>query len=521
MIQLFANNAASLLASSLTNVATSFSVTAGAGVKFPSPTGGDYFKATLCQLSGVDEVNHEIVKVTAKSTDTFTIVRAQEGTTALAFNAGDKFELRITKGTLETFALNSSDNINNIGIAGAAGFGVGICPTLPAGFVAMSGYDQVGAENYGNYQYTDGSIMVWIPAFFYKYGTGSNGLSVNIVDIKPESAYADVAAANAAGYALHRAFYDGGAVQRGVFVDKYKCSANAGIASSIKNGIPMSSNAANNPFSVCTANGQTPAQFYYGAIAAAKSRGNNFFPGSVFIRGALALLALAHAQASTSTTWCAWYHATNNFPKGCNNNALGDQNDAELLFVTSGYSTANKTGSANVLAKTTHNGQNCGVADVNGTLLEVCLGITSDATNFYVLKTSATMKNITSGNTGATDAWGASGIAALYDSLGATYGALTASSTAKLYGSATQVFSEATSGNAWNAAGAGIPLVGGVGGTNAFGNDGLWDYRPNEMCPLAAGSWNDAAYAGAWALNLGHVRGGSDSGVGLRAALYL
>lgn len=585
--QLFANNAASLLASGITNVATSLSVTAGAGVKFPSPTGGDYFKGTLCQLSGVDEVNFEVVKVTAKATDAFTIVRAQEGTTALAFNAGDKFELRITKGTLETFALNSIDNINNIGIQGAAGFGVGICPALPAGFVAMSGYDQVGTENYGNYQYADGSIMVWIPAFFYKYGTGSNGLSVNIVDIKPESAFASVAAANTAGYALHRAFYDGGAVQRGVFVDKYKCSANAGIASSIKNGIPLSSNATNTPWSALvnatgtvaassasttlnftavtsgilavgqrvnaagvtagtyisamgtstggvgtvilsaamTATGgaatTSPGEFYYGAIAAAKTRGTNFFSGSVFIRGALALLALAHAQASTSTTWCAWYHATNNFPKGCNNNALGDQNDAALLFVTSGYSTANKTGSANVLAKTTHNGQNCGVADVNGTLWEVCLGITSDATNFYVLKTSATMKNITAGNAAATDAWGATGIAALYDSLGATYGALTVSSTAKTYGSATQVFDAATSGNAWNAAGAGIPLVGGVGGTNAFGNDGLWDYRPNELCPIAAGDWGGAASAGAWALYLSTVRGTSYANVGLRAALYL
>lgn len=99
--QLFANNAASVLASSITNVATTLSVSAGHGARFPSPTGSDFFLATLCQQGSAGEINFEIVKVTARSTDTFTIVRAQEGTTGLAYNAGDKVELRITKGTME------------------------------------------------------------------------------------------------------------------------------------------------------------------------------------------------------------------------------------------------------------------------------------------------------------------------------------------------------------------------------------------------------------------------------------
>lgn len=99
--QLFANNAASVLASGITNVATSLTVTIGHGARFPSPSGGDYFLATLCQQGSAGEINFEIVKVTARSTDTFTVVRAQEGTTGLAYNAGDKFELRLTKGTME------------------------------------------------------------------------------------------------------------------------------------------------------------------------------------------------------------------------------------------------------------------------------------------------------------------------------------------------------------------------------------------------------------------------------------
>ena len=269
-----------------------------------------------------------------------------------------------------------------------------------------------------------------------------------------------------------------------------------------------------------------PANAYYGAIAAAKTRGASFFPSSLFINKAIALLSYAHAQASTSTTWCAWYHATNNFPKGCNDNALSDQQDGTLTFTSAGnatYPTANKTGSANVLAKTTHNGQACGVVDVNGTVWEICIGITSNGTNYYILKTSAAMKDITAGTTLATDAWGATGIAALYDDLGTTYGALWATGANRVtsYGSASQVFSEATSGNSWNATGAGIPLADGIGGTNAFGNDRLTDYKPNLMCPTVSGYWKYASVAGVWALSLSGIGTTSNSGVGLRAALYL
>ena len=413
---------------------------------------------------------------------------------------------------------------NTIGIAGQRGFGVGICPnSLPSGMVEMTGCRDQSSDNYGNYQYSDGSVMVWMPAFFYKWGTGANGLAINIVSIKAFADYATVADANAAGYALHRAFYDGGAVQPGVFVDKYKCSNNGGIASSIKNGNPLSAAANNNPISGLTG---APANAYYGFIAAVKTRGASFFPGSLFINKALAMLAYAHAQASTSTTWCAWYHATNNFPKGCNNNALGDAQDAALTFVSSGngtYPTANKTGSANLFARTTHNGQNCGIADINGTIWEVALGLTSNATNIYVLKTSASMKNITSGNTLATDAWGATGLAALYDDLGTTYGALwaTGANRTTYFGSASQVFDAATSGNAWNAAGAGVPLAGGVGGTNAFGQDILTDFKPNELCPIVGGYWGSFSSGGVWALTLNQTRGATSPVVGLRAALYL
>ena len=142
--------------------------------------------------------------------------------------------------------------VNNIGVPGQQGFGVGIAPELPPGFAKLFGTDDPASDNYGNYRFTDGSVMVYIPAFYYLYGTGSNGRPINDVDIRPFDAYPNVVTANAAGYALHRAFFDGGSIRPGVFVDKYLCSNNGGIASSIKNGNPLSSAAANNPFSGLT-----------------------------------------------------------------------------------------------------------------------------------------------------------------------------------------------------------------------------------------------------------------------------
>ena len=101
MTILFTNNAATTLASSITDSATSLTVAAGTGALFPSLSGGNIFYATLQSASAGTPI--EIVKVTARSTDTFTIVRAQDNTSASAFNAGDKVELRLPAIVLQDF----------------------------------------------------------------------------------------------------------------------------------------------------------------------------------------------------------------------------------------------------------------------------------------------------------------------------------------------------------------------------------------------------------------------------------
>ena len=98
MPALFANNAATTVASALSNVATSLAVASGKGALFPAITGTDFFMLTLTQSGS--ETTWEIVKVTARSGDVLTIVRGQEGTTAAAWAVGDKGELRLTKSGL-------------------------------------------------------------------------------------------------------------------------------------------------------------------------------------------------------------------------------------------------------------------------------------------------------------------------------------------------------------------------------------------------------------------------------------
>lgn len=417
---------------------------------------------------------------------------------------------------------------NNIGKQGRLGFGVALAPVLPSGYTALPGYDSPLQANYGNYQYADGSIQVWIPAFFYRIGHPDSPryatYGANAIDILPVSAFATVAAANAAGYALHRVDYDDSAIKPGFFFDKYMCSNNGGIASSIKLGAPLSTASTHNPISGLTG---APPNNYAGTIAAAKTRGSQFFPASRFMYSALALLQLAHAQAATGTDACAWYDATGvtNYPKGNNNNALADVNDTSVTFTSDGYASGNSalTGSASNFAKTTHNGQLCGITDLNGNMWETSLGITSDGTNFYFLKTSTKMADITGGNTLATDAWGAAGLAALYDNVGATVGALLVTSSTVRYGNAAaQVFSAALVGQDWAMTGLGIPLAGGVspGGSNLMGLDGLWDYRPTDMFPLSGGNWGNAGHAGVRALHCLFARGSSTDNVGFRVASY-
>ncbi len=144
----FANNAKSLLLAGISAGAGTLTVLAGEGAKFPNPSAGQYFYLTLEERLPVDAENpvREIVKCTARSGDTMTITRAQDGTSAVAWAIADKVELRVTRlglrnvefepGVRLIFAQAAapvgwtqdvSDNANNrmLRVVNAAGAGVG------------------------------------------------------------------------------------------------------------------------------------------------------------------------------------------------------------------------------------------------------------------------------------------------------------------------------------------------------------------------------------------------------------
>ena len=548
--------------------------------------------------------------------------------------------------------------LNDIGVPGTAGFGVGICPSLPAGFVPLSGSTDPLSANYGNYQFSDGSVMCWIPAFFLRLGHASNptyaAYGVNSISIKSLSAYPTEAEANADGYYLHRAFVNAGANQQGFFRDKYDCSLNGGIASSIQGAMPMVSGPASmaatatvagtqytvltvgttdytliggtnvvgarftatgtgtgtgtvsqqTGFSGATANGQTPANNYGGAINAARSRGANFVPETVFMADALCRLTEAHAQASTSATYCAWYDSTGvkNFPKG-NNNALKDIDDTSVTFIAAGVAAHPNfapAGSGTPFAKTTHNGQACGVSDVNGNIWKINPGLTCIAASkaitgatqtnpvqltitahgyatgrvamitgvvgmtqlndklykltaidantvsldgvdgtafnpyssggscttgtFYALKPSVDVAALTSGNTLATDHWGATGVAANFDAVELNFATnYPSNGFAQRFGNgANSVFDWSTSAGRALAM-AGMPAAGGVSvaGSNLMGRDYFYQYIRDQLCVMSRGNWDSGSNAGSRARSMGYYRTYATYTVGFAASRYL
>ena len=94
MAVLLKNNAGTTLSSDINNSVTSIGVASSAS--FPSSLGSDHFYATID-----DGTNVEIVKVTAVSGTTWTVVRAQDNTSAQSFSAGDNVQLRLNVKTLE------------------------------------------------------------------------------------------------------------------------------------------------------------------------------------------------------------------------------------------------------------------------------------------------------------------------------------------------------------------------------------------------------------------------------------
>lgn len=86
------NNVQSTLRTEVLSSSTTILLPVGHGARFPTLGVGEYFYATIEDAAG----NYEIVQATARVTDTLTVTRGAEGTTARTFAAGSTIEMRVT-----------------------------------------------------------------------------------------------------------------------------------------------------------------------------------------------------------------------------------------------------------------------------------------------------------------------------------------------------------------------------------------------------------------------------------------
>jgi hypothetical protein len=124
MTQKFANAARAYLASSVSDSATTV-VIDGGGSLFPAITSPDFSRAVLQDGNGI-----EVVLITAHTaaSNSFTVTRGQEGTTARSFATGSVFGIRMTAADGDMFAakqdaLVSGTNIKTVNGSSLLGSG--------------------------------------------------------------------------------------------------------------------------------------------------------------------------------------------------------------------------------------------------------------------------------------------------------------------------------------------------------------------------------------------------------------
>jgi hypothetical protein len=157
---LFTNNASTTLAAAISNTATSVTVASGTGALFPvpNPSVGSHFHATFVKNGAPG--TYEIVDVTAVSSDTFTITRGQESTTALNWAVGDFFNLFPTAAGMMSF-IQGADLQGQAGnyaadTGAANAYVVNLTPALVAHVVGMPIRFKAAHANTGASTFSDG-----------------------------------------------------------------------------------------------------------------------------------------------------------------------------------------------------------------------------------------------------------------------------------------------------------------------------------------------------------------------------
>lgn len=241
------------------------------------------------------------------------------------------------------------------------GSGVAAIPNslLPQGYRKLYGHEIPSHPNHGKVCDAYGSIFKYIAPFYFKMV--ANTISVS-------NTYQP-------GFVKPMEFIRN---PNGFFIAGYLSAKKNNRMVSTQGLDPLSTNSAHNPISALVG---APANTYAGWVDACKYSGYEAL--TIFQWNVLQLITLYMGQSAFGTSIVAFNDVAPFFPKGCNNNALKDVNDTSVTFTSSGYSNCALTGSGSNFAKTTHNGQDCGVADVNGNMWKVVFGLT------YLAKTGA------------------------------------------------------------------------------------------------------------------------------------
>ena len=470
-----------------------------------------------------------------------------------------------------------------IGLAGLRGFGVGCCrpELLPDDITTMPGtYDRF-SPNYGNYIHVpSASIVCFIPSHYIDIQAPGN------TDAPNYGTRVVISGTQSGNNVLAKAFRNGGGSLAGVFVDKYQGSnclpdgsgrpnstdglpgtlpSSGGILASRPLHWPVSaivlSTTLRSPFSLLTSQALnpsqgTPADNYGGVWAACRSRGVDWHPVPIWLRIHLGYLALSHAQAllttggtpvSGATANSAWMDVAPYAPKGNNNNAGADVNKTSLVFSRTDVAGANNvsgfageasrafTGAARIgtlsaVEHTTHNGQLCGIVDVNGNQWDVTPGLTNvgGVNSGYKVFSDLDDYTTVSGNAGITGAANVISLAADTGDNGVWWTDANAWIYLIPHVGGTYHPSSTWSANTTRKAMAecGLPRQAGTSvtqtSTNIFGGDGLFRHHVNDLFPRVGGNWFVGASAGSFAVDLGAGSSVSATArVGARSARFL
>ena len=373
--------------------------------------------------------------------------------------------------------------------AGVKGFGVAYMPVAAqsVGLTPLDGANDPNNDNFGNFKDQYNNIFVCIPKMYYKVDT------VNRFALTGNTPSVYISLVEKDGYIPFYAFRktDGSYVDC-VFVSKYIMSKESNRAAYKKNTDPVSSYSSYN----IMPGGGTTNEGYFTAV---KTTGSKYCLHYAAMRFVYYLTAEAHKQEllrkygsrnSVPAELCAWLDTGPMFPKG-NDTSLKSGDDSTLTFTQAGsgaYTGNSKCGSCSNFAKSSHNGQACGIIDLVGQMYEVDAGYECIGTNYtdlYVLKGIDQLASLTASNHKNTS---------YYTKLNVT-GRATSSGR---WGNGTNpVLSFKNTLNDQMADSVLLALSNGISssGTDDYGTDSFYPLG-SGYCPLFGGYWRDGASSG-------------------------